>query len=518
MTEIRLDGERLEVPEGALLGDIIPDHPMECSVAVVRPADITSATTRNVRVTTTAGEVIIEITAEMPLFLQALVNAGVPDTGTDPEKLIVKWADRQVASFGPFTADGISEKSFHRYNRGDVILGCGGYDPGQSYLLFSKTPHIADHGATKGGGIIGRVISGMSVLGEWKSKDAILSMERIIQSADASNAFTTTARDIVLEDGMSIITCVRARGAGYRDKEIDTARAQSVEHLLQTYRGGRYHVSLNASTHVRDDRMRESEVFYEGEPHSRFEGTITTRISGRNRGSIFIYTNDIAGSPNHTVIGSVEHGIELARIADKGETFLITVEPEQFDIRGMALSDAQEIAKKRGITLHFDDDSGERVVISQTPGTTLEVLAGNEVSVTTIPATQVISVELFDDKAPQSCYIFRSVTGLRWHEIGEMPLIVQFEDVSLFQPLIKKGTNINNENTPEGSVPANMLAITNDSRRSAGLIGCRTSENSEFGPTSEPFEGTNIIGRVCEPEKLPALKEGSTVYIREVTR
>ncbi len=518
MTEIRLDGERLEVPEGALLRDIIPGHPMECSVAVIRPADTTSAATRNVRVTTTAGEVIIEVTDEIPSFLQDFINAGVPDTGTDPDILILKWADRQAASFGPFTADAIPEKSPHRYNRGDVILGCGGYDPGQSYLLFSKAPHIADHGAAKGGGIIGKVVSGMSVLEEWKPKDAIVSMERIVQSADASNAFTTTSRDIALEDGMSIITCVRARGAGYRDKDIDTIRAQSVEHLLLTYRGGRYHVSLKASTHARDDRMRESDVFYEGEPHSRFEGTITARISGRNRGSIFIYTNDIAGSPNHTVVGSVEHGIELARIADKGETFLFSVEPLQFDIRGLALSDAQAIAEKRGITLNVDDTTSERIVISQTPGTTLEVLAGNEVSVTTIPATQVISIELFDDKAPLSCYIFRSVTGLRWHEIGEMPLIMQFDDVSLFQPLIKKGTNINKENTPEESVPANMLAITNDNRRSSGLIGCRTSENSEFGPTSEPFEGTNIIGRVCEPEKLPALKEGSIVYIREVKR
>ncbi len=518
MTEIRLDGERLVVPEGTLLGAIIPGHPMGCSVAVIRPADTTSAATRNVRVTTTAGEVIIEVTDEMPSFIQDFIDAGVPDAGTDPEALILKWTDRQAAAFGPFAAGAIPERSPHRYNRGDVILGCGGYDPGQSYLLFSKAPHIADHGATSGGGIIGRVISGMSVLEEWKPKDAIVTMERIIQSADASNAFTTTAQDIVLEDGMSIITYVRARGAGYRDGDIDTTRAQSVEHLLLTYRNGRYHVSLNASTHVRDDRMRESEVFYEGEPHSRFEGTVTARVSGRNQGSIFIYTDDIAGSPQHTVVGSVEHGIELARVADNGETFLFTVEPEQFDIRGMALSEAQAVAQKRGITLITDDETGERVIISQTPGTTLEVLADKEVSVTTIPATQVISVELFDDKAPLSCYIFRSVTGLRWHEIGEMPLIMQFDDVSLFQPFIKKGTNINKENTPEECVPANMLAITNDNRKSAGLVGCRTTENREFGPTSEPFEGTNIIGRVCEPEKLPALKEGSTVYIREVRR
>jgi UPF0288 family protein (methanogenesis marker protein 3) len=39
--------------------------------------------------------------------------------------------------------------------------------------------------------------------------------------------------------------------------------------------------------------------------------------------------------------------------------------------------------------------------------------------------------------------------------------------------------------------------------------------NREFGPTSEPFEGTNIIGRVVDTEKLKGLKEKEKVYIRE---
>lgn len=518
MTEIRLDDERLEVPDGALLGDIIPTHPPECSVAIIRPLETESAATRNIRVTTTAGEVIIELAGVVPPFFQNIIGGGT-QPGTHPENIILKWADRQAAAFGPFPTDIIPKRSPHRYTRGDVILGCGGYDAEKSYLIFSKASHIADHGAGKEGGILGKVISGMSVLEDWKPRDAVTSMERIIRSADASNAFTTTKRDIVLEDGMSIVTHARARATGYREREeIDVTHAQSVEHLLLTYRTGRYHISLTSGTHVRDDHMRESEVFYEGEPHSRFEGTVTVRVKGRNRGSVFIYTDDIAGSPNHTVVASVEHGIELARIAGDGETFLFDVEPPQFDLRGMALTDAQEYADKRGITLNTDDATGERVVISQAPETTLEVLAKKSVSVTTIPATQAITVELFDSEAPRSCYIFRAVTGLRWHEIGEMPLLLKFEDVLLFQPPIKKGTNINKENTPEGSVPANMLAITNDSRKSTGLVGCRITDNSEFGPTSEPFDGTNIIGRVCEPEKLAALKEGSIVYIREVSR
>jgi len=47
-------------------------------------------------------------------------------------------------------------------------------------------------------------------------------------------------------------------------------------------------------------------------------------------------------------------------------------------------------------------------------------------------------------------------------------------------------------------------------------VGVRTSENNEFGPTSEPFEGTNIIGRVIDLEKLHNLKENEIAFIREV--
>jgi UPF0288 family protein (methanogenesis marker protein 3) len=49
-------------------------------------------------------------------------------------------------------------------------------------------------------------------------------------------------------------------------------------------------------------------------------------------------------------------------------------------------------------------------------------------------------------------------------------------------------------------------------------VGVRLSANKEFGPTSEPFDGTNILGRVIDTEKLKNLKEKENVYIREVKR
>src|SRR5690606_6648389 len=95
-------------------------------------------------------------------------------------------------------------------------------------------------------------------------------------------------------------------------------------------------------------------------------------------------------------------------------------------------------------------------------------------------------------------------------------LVFRFEDVSLFRPVIARDVGIIPENVPVGEVPAFTLAMTNDSRRGAGMVGVRTTASAEFGPTSEPLTGTNIIGKVIDAEKLDRMREGTTVYVREV--
>jgi UPF0288 family protein (methanogenesis marker protein 3) len=58
--------------------------------------------------------------------------------------------------------------------------------------------------------------------------------------------------------------------------------------------------------------------------------------------------------------------------------------------------------------------------------------------------------------------------------------------------------------------------MTNDSRKGAGAVGVRTSPHTEFGPTAEPLESTNILGVVVDTGKLEALKEKEMIYVREV--
>jgi UPF0288 family protein (methanogenesis marker protein 3) len=185
---------------------------------------------------------------------------------------------------------------------------------------------------------------------------------------------------------------------------------------------------------------------------------------------------------------------------------------------GLILPSAEQAAATYGIRLVIDKREGERVVVGQIPETTLECLAAGEVQITTIPLSQVVDISLDDIHAPASCEIFRKLTGLHLHHVGRLPLFFHFEDVYLFKPVVPKDVNLVPENVPSDTVSAGTLAITNDSRRGAGLVGVRITDNSEFGPTSEPFEGTNLIGKVLDLHKLEGFKETDIVFIREAGR
>ena len=151
MVSIHLDGERLDIGEGSTLGSVLKDHPPGCSVAIIRPATQEQAKTDSLAISTTAGQITVELSGEHASFLES--PAIVP-------QLVLHWEDRYAAAFGPFPSDLHPSRKPHLYERGDVILGCGGYDPARSYLVFSKSRHSSDHGADESGGVIGTVVSG----------------------------------------------------------------------------------------------------------------------------------------------------------------------------------------------------------------------------------------------------------------------------------------------------------------------------------------------------------------------
>ncbi|QSZ67183.1 methanogenesis marker 3 protein [Methanofollis aquaemaris] len=509
--QILLDGRQVDLPEGATLGDLLPDREREFVVAVIRPATREAARTEHIRFMTTAGEVVVEIT---PLYTEYFGDgAALREAGPR----VLRWSDRYAAAFGPFVSGVKPDRTPHRYGRGDVVLGCAGYDPVKSLLLFCRTDHRADFGAGADGGVIGHVVSGRGVIDHWTQGDEITGIERIVSWADRTTSFVTADPATPLEEGAEVVTRVEISAEGFADGRSDTTTAASVEHLLLSLEAGSFSVGRAASTHIRDETMVPMDVPTDL-TRPRHEGAVTVRTAGSSRGAVYIYREEVPSHPAHTLVGQVVHGIELVKLAGKGQRFAISVDPPRFDLVGLSLSDALAIAERRGIEVTLDGEGDDLVVVGQNPGTTLEALAAGAVTLSVLPVEKVVTITLDDEAAPLTCDIFRRATGLKTHFVGSMPVIFAFEDVVLFKPKIKKKINIIPENTPHDLVPAGLLAMTNESRRGVGMVGARASDNSEFGPTSEPFDGTNIIGRVLDMEKLTAFTEGEKVYIREVRK
>ena len=133
MVEVHLDGTRMELEEGTTLADILPERELECCVAVIRPSEVESAETRYIRITTTVGEVVVELgEGASPSFIEQLFSL-------DTKSLKLGWNDRYSAAFGTLSSSFTPEKIPVRYQKDDVILGCGGYDPAFIYHLLQKT-------------------------------------------------------------------------------------------------------------------------------------------------------------------------------------------------------------------------------------------------------------------------------------------------------------------------------------------------------------------------------------------
>jgi putative methanogenesis marker protein 3 len=505
--EIHLDGKKMEVKEGITLDILLPDRDPQCAVAIIRPAETAKEQTPFIRLVTTKGEVVIESTD--PRF--------TPIESTEAGRnLRVTWEDRYAVAFGPFFADFSPSRTPASYDRGDVILGCGGYDPKRSLLIISRMRHQADHGASADGGVLGKVVSGRGVLDAWTSGDQISSMERMISWEDRTRSFTTTDGSLPLKEGMQIITYVGGIVQGYSPDHIDTIGAESVEHLLLVLKDRHFLVHRATSTHIRDCHISPLDV-PPAVKYPRREGTISVRTVGPSRGCVYIYRTDVASHPTHTVVGQVTHGLELVKLADEGDTLCIRISPERLDLVGMKVSDGMKVAEERGVQVQLDVRDGNHIIVDQEPATTLEVLKEGTIRLITAPEEKVVAIRIDEEHAPATAAIFREMTGLRFRTIGKLPVFFKFEDVVLFKTPSTGQVKIMPENTPSAEVPAHQIGITNDARKGSGTIGVRLSDNSEFGPTGEPFEATNIVGTFLEPEKLQKLREREIVYIRELT-
>ncbi len=502
-----VDGREIELLPGALLSDALGKasaHPANGAIiGIVKGRGEKSLQTNSYWLNTTKGKLRIEL---IDNDLQRIWHENIEKIS----RSTVRWASVDGVAFGPFASTISFEHDAQEYNRWEVVLGAAGFDRENTQVIFIRRRHTAAYGTPKSGGVLGHIVGGKNTLDRLQSGDEILSIEPIVEWQDITSKQATTDLALPMEEGIEIFTEVRA--------ELIEDAPIGAEFFLALTRNGTIKVDSVSSSYVSSDQLLTVPIIFEHrEP--RLEGVVTVRTSGRGLGRIFIYKQDRTSNPGHSAVARITSGMDMIKLAGPGQLITVEVSPKRIMLMGSSLKDALEEMQKREIETEVEGYEGEdAVVVKQEPGETMSILKHKKVRIVSIPASRLVSVQLYDDLAPKTLDYFRHVTGLKERPVGPLPVYFVYENTLLFKPEIDAVTlkELLPENKPTGPVPAGSIAVSNQVSKKIGLVGMKLVDDKRYGPSGEKFEATNVIGRVLEPEKLRDVSEGETIYIKEV--
>lgn len=505
MILIEVNGQKLEVSDDAVLKDALDAAKAfyfpGTTIGILKAGTKKEEATSEYKIITIKGEFRIELAGEYGLwtrFMHDFVN------------IRAHWETGNSIAFGPVETDVVPERVEKRFNRYDVFFGTGGYDPKNTYLMFSKDKHFSDYGSPRDA-VIGKIISGKGVIALLKQGDTILKIEPVIKWETLLDKICTTDLTTKLEDGMRIFT--------YFKVDLIDEAPEGAEHFLALIRKKTFNVDTFSNSFISYDGLKGEGCPYE-HWEARSEGTVAARTDGVGNGRLYIYKADRTSSAVHSVVGHVTEGIELIRIAQAGNKLAVISNPERVMVLGMGFAQAEKILEARGLKLEKQGYTGEdAIIVEQDPDTTIEIISNGGMAGLGVKSDKIIDVKFYDELAPKTLDFFRHSLRLKDRPVGPLPVFFTYENTYLFRSEKEAETykEINPENVPKEKVKAGEIAVTNQAAKRYGMIGVKLIDDSKYGPTGEKFECTNIIGKVIHPERLKGIKEGDIVYIREVS-
>jgi putative methanogenesis marker protein 3 len=423
----------------------------------------------------------------------------------------IHWASPEALAFGPFEADIKPSRETGSFEAFDVLFGAGGFDSHNTHLILSRKRHIAEYGVPEDG-VFATIVTGRKIIFKLSREDSILGIEPVIEWEQLAEKTCTTDLSISLEDEDSIFT--------YFEVELSRNAPVGAEHFYALTREGTLNVDVVTSSFISDDKLKEVPVPYENfEP--RREGAISVRTVGYGTGRTYISREERPSSLVHSVVGQVTKGLELIKLAEKGQKLSIESLPPQIILLGHSFEEVEPVLSSIGVELIRDGYTGkDAVIVRQDPPTTLEILGGAKVTAYAVSRANLVEVELYPEKAPRSVDFFRHSLELKIKTVGKLPVHMIYDNTYLFktEEKVVKYKEVLPENTPADRVLAGEIGITNQAAKRMGTIGVRLVDDDLFGPTGEKFSSTNIIGRIIKPERLKGIKEGDTIYISEAAR
>ena len=508
---VKINGENIDVAEGSTIQDVIDEtnapYTPGSIVCLIKGKKELEKNISKYKIKTNKGSIIIQLDESEEAKPLIDVWKNQYEEFVD---LSIRWSTPTEVAIGPIVTDLEPTSDEHKYFEGDVVLSLSSFSNESTHLIMLKENTTNVYSVPPyNNGIFARIIGGKKTLENLTDDDSVTGIEPIIERSTTTDSASISDLTTVLEEGNELYT--------YISFDIDEESPICVEHLFSIIKDGRIKVSYDSESFV---GIYELEGLEKPKEHTtqRTRGTITVRNTGKGVGKLFIYRENRVLTPNHTTVGKIVKGMEIIDIAK--ENYFITVKSEQqrLALLSQTQAEATKMLSAAGVEHLIDGLIDEdAIIVEQNPKHTIDILKEGQVITKAVKKEDLCKIK-FVDNAPRSVRYFKHLTGLLENSVGKLKVhfAVPGMHIVIFEGDKKSAKGLVPENNPVEKVIRGQIGITNMASKSAGLIGIRFEDNSEFGPTAESFEATNIIGDITSDyDHLENLKEGVEVYVTE---
>ncbi|WP_409200730.1 methanogenesis marker 3 protein [Methanobrevibacter sp. DSM 116169] len=459
------------------------------------------------KIKTNKGSIIIQMVDEANA--KPLVDIW-KEKYKDLINLNVRWSTSNEIAIGPITTDLEPTKEKNKYLDNDVLISLSSFSNESTHIIFIKdnvtnvyaTPHYNN-------GVFAKVIGGRKTVDLLTDDDLITDIEPIVERNTVVDSSAISDLSTILNEGNKLFT--------YVSIDVNEKSPECVEHLFSLIDNGKLKIDYDSNSFIGFNELEG--INKPGEDiTSRTRGTVTVRNTGKGVGKLYIYRESRILAPSHTNVGKIIEGMALIDIAKKGDIISVKSKQKRIMTLGSTQAEVSKLLKSLGIE-HIregitDDDA---VIVEQDPFYTINILDKKKIKTKAIVKDELAILDL-SNNAPRTNWYFKKLTGLVENPVGKLTVHFSVPGMNLFmfKGDTKSSKGLIPENSPVTCIEANTIGITNMSRKNTGLIGVRLEDSEEFGPTGEPFKGTNIVGKFTSGfEHIKEIKEGDVLYVRE---
>jgi putative methanogenesis marker protein 3 len=509
--QVKINGEKIEIPEGSTIKDAIgasgAPYKKGCVLGVIKGKEEVERYVNKYKIKTTKGSIIIEL---LPDASKKIIRTW-KERYKDFEDLHIRWTTSTDVALGPIKTSLEPTHDEHLYQRWDVILSLSGFTNEATHIIFSTDKHRAVYGVpeTKNNqnGVFASIVGGKRTVMKLESQDSIKQIKPVLERKSVVQSAAITDLDTEISAGNEIFT--------FTQVNMSDKSPQSAEHFFALSHEDEMQIDYESDSFLGFYGLQGLETPPE-HIEQRKRGTITLRNTGKGTGRIYIYREDRVSTPSHSLVGKVSKGMQLLDIARENDIVTFKTEPHRIMTLAHTQREVEELLTEDIKQIREGNTQDDAVVVLQEPRYTMDIIKEKQVKTVGIDEEKLIYIEINDEIAPRSAWYFRKITGLLDSPVGTLKIQFAFPGtkVMMFQGSSRDSKGLIPENTPKEKVKAGEIGLTNMSKRNIGILGVRFEDNMEFGPTGEPFKSTNIFAKIVKgQENLEKFKEGETVYV-----